>query len=100
MRNNDDSLQSGISLVYDIEETLINIECEEVKVYGLKIIQRQSGVTYTSKVIDITSKRDKIEELRERLMEKSIRYDGLLAEVEKFIANDLCVNKNTNAAQD
>ena len=88
MENNDGSLQSSVSLVYDIEETLINIECEEVKVYGLKIIQHQTGVTYTSKVKNITSKRDKIEEFRESLIERTVKYDGLLAEVEKFIAGD------------
>ena len=89
MGNNDDPLQIGISLVYDIEEALINIECEEVKVYGLKITQNQSGVTYTPKVEDITSKRDRIEEFRESLMKRSVKYDRLFPEVEKFIANDL-----------
>ena len=92
MINQEESLPLRCSLVYEIEESVVDIEDEAIKVYGLRVTQSHRGVIYTSMIKDITSKRDRIEAFRKMLMEKSVGYDGLLSEVERFIANDLCID--------
>ncbi len=81
-------MPSTISLSYNIRETIMPVDDDEVKVYGVKVVQEEIGVTYTAEINNITSKYDKIVEFVRLLESNRVTYDLLMREVETFINCD------------
>ena len=73
------------SICYEIWDSETHVDGSCHKTYGIRIIQREIGVTYTSQIGDISTKYQRVKELVDKFEATGLTYDQLLNAVAVYL---------------